>query len=78
VLLGECSFPCRGQSIVTATPLSALLHPATLDPSSVLHAVQNWVESRKWILQFASGSGLDNLTDLISVARFVLENRQYD
>src|SRR5690242_8355364 len=67
----------RGQLVEAAPPLTGLLHPSAGDPALFLELVQEGIERRRLEAQFAAGSVLDDLRELISMAIGAVEDRQY-
>src|SRR5215203_2422528 len=75
-LAGEDVTPLRGQPVEAAFALTGFLHPSTFDQSAVLEPEQGGVERRQGKGQASARTGLDQLPDLISVARPIFDQRQ--
>src|SRR5689334_14542473 len=65
-----------GQGVVAAAALPGLLDPASLDPAAFLEAIQQRIERCHAELEDAVGLGLDQLAQVVAVARLVLEQRE--
>src|SRR4026208_527929 len=77
-LAGEHTTAFRGQGVETAPPFTGFLDPLPLQPPALLEAVQERIEGCDVKLHGAVRSLLDQLADLIAVARPRLQDRQDD
>src|SRR3954468_15388766 len=75
-LLAQDAAPLRREPVEASAPLTRFLNPAALDPAAVLEAEQRGVERWEGKRQLPARAGLDQLADLVSVARTSLEQRQ--
>src|SRR5688572_16119922 len=75
-LAGEHATAFRGQGVETAPSFTGFLDPLSLQPSALLEAVQQGIERRDVKPHGAVRSLLDQLADLIAVARPRLQDRQ--
>src|SRR5438552_49311 len=69
-------FAFGGDAVIAAAPLPGLLDPAALDERAAFHAIEQRVERRDVESKDAARSRLDELGELVSVPRLMLEERQ--
>src|SRR6267378_5580421 len=62
----------RRQLVISPSALLRLFHPSSVDPALLLQAMQQWIERRDMKLQGSAGSDLNQLRNVIAVARLVL------
>src|SRR6185436_14167839 len=62
------------QAVETASPLSRLLHPASLQPAAFLESVEKGIERRDVKLERAVRARLNQLADLVAVPRTGVEH----
>lgn len=60
--------PFPGQPIVATTALAGSLHPTPFEPAPLLQAIKQGIQSGRAEAQFATGSGFDQLANLVAVA----------
>ena len=65
------------QLVVAPPPLAGLLDPPAFDPAALLEAIQHRIERRDPEGEGAFGPRLDQLADLVAVARPLLHQRQH-
>src|SRR5215207_4121511 len=75
-LRGEYFLPFGRQLVVAAAALPGLLHPAPLNPAPALQTVEQRVERRDVEAQHAARALLDEVADVVAVARLVLDERE--
>src|SRR5262249_19348982 len=75
-LRGEDVGAGRRQPVEAPAALPGLLDPAALDPPALLQAVQEGIEGCNAERNRAAGAGLDELAQLVTVARLGLEERE--
>src|SRR5574339_259019 len=68
-LTGEDAPPLGGQAVEPAPAFASLLDPAAAQPAALLEAVEQRVERRDVKFQPPVRAGLDQLADLVAVAR---------
>src|SRR4051812_13503855 len=70
---GQDAASRRGDAVVPLAPLSRLFDPAAVDQAAPFHPVEQRVERGRVKGQDAVRPGLDQLRDLVAVARALLE-----
>lgn len=76
LLCSERLSPFRCQAVVPSSALLGLLNPPSNDPSMSLEPMEQRVEGGHVKSQSAAGSELNQLRDVISVTRLILEQGQ--
>src|SRR5262249_31320238 len=64
------------QPVVAPAALPRLLDPAALNPAAFLEAIEQRVERRDAGLEHAARAELDELAEVVAMARLVLDERQ--
>src|SRR5688572_5533175 len=77
-LARERAPPVGGERVEAAPPLPRLLDPAPLQPATLLEAVEQWVQRGDVELEQPLRPRLDELADLVTVTRTVLDDREDD
>src|SRR5215813_1769608 len=78
LLLRSELFPAeKRQAVVSAPTLLRFFHPASFDPAFLLQTMEQRVERRDVKLERAAGADLDELRDVVAVARLILEQRHH-
>src|SRR5262245_9442232 len=77
-LRGEDLAAGRRDLVVAAPALSGFFDPTALDPFALFQLVERGVERREVERQRAAGSRLDELRELVAMARLVLEKGEDD
>jgi hypothetical protein len=62
-LRGENLPPLFRDAVIATTALTRLLHPPTLDPAPLFHAIQRRVKGSQRESQIAAGTALNQLRD---------------
>src|SRR6185436_16026092 len=75
-LRGEHAPPFGGEPVEAPPPLAGLLDPASRDPAALLEAVEEGIERGDLEADPSVGSLLDQLADLVAVARTGLDERE--
>src|SRR5882762_626207 len=75
-LCGEHVPAFGGQAVEAAPALARLLDPLARDPPALLEAIEEGIEGGDLELEAAAGACLDQLADLVAVARARLDERQ--
>src|SRR6266545_4508428 len=65
--------PCGRERVIPAAALLGLLHPAAGDPAFGLEPMEQGIERRHVKAQRAAGARLDQLGDVVAVARLIFE-----
>src|SRR5262245_26918853 len=66
------------EAVETSAPLSRLFHPLALQPPALLEAIEQGIQGRDVELQLAARLRLNQLADLVAVARARFDDRQDD
>src|SRR2546422_64782 len=74
LLLCQHAFPISRQLVEAAAPLVWLFDPGTLDPSALLEAVEQGIEGIDVECELTAGPRVDQLPEIIAVARPSLED----
>jgi hypothetical protein len=75
--LSRKHFPAgSGESVITPAPLAGFFDPATADPSAAFQAIQEGIERTDIEMEDTARPQLDQLADLIAMARSIFEERQ--
>src|SRR5688500_19907079 len=77
-LLREHAPAFNGQGIEATSPLAWLFHPPAVQPAAFFEAIEQRIERGDIELHPAFGPALDQLADLVTVARPRLDDRQDD
>src|SRR5437870_13552234 len=75
-LLGEDGGASRRELVVAAAALARLLDPAPLNPAALLEAVEQRIQRRDAEAEHAARARLDQLAQLVAVARLRFDERQ--
>src|SRR5438045_6702243 len=75
-LAGQHLFAGRGEAIITPPPLPGFFHPAAANPSSFLEPVEQGIKRSDIKPQRTAGAQLDQLTNVVSMPRPILDQRK--
>jgi len=75
-LLRKSFLTLRRQTVVTPPSLIGLFDPATMNQAALFEAVEQGIQRSDVEAQAAPGTGFDELPDVVTVARLVLEQRE--
>src|SRR6266705_3064571 len=75
-LRGEHLRALRREAVVPAAALAGLLDPPAVNPPALLEAIEHGVERGDAERENAARSGLDQLAEVVAMARLVLDERQ--
>jgi hypothetical protein len=75
-LLSEHAPALRRDFVEATASLFRLFNPGPLDPSTLLEAIQQWIEGIEVKRDLAAGARVDQFTQLISVAGPRVEQRK--
>src|SRR3974377_284165 len=75
-LLGQSLLTLRGQTVVTPPSLIGFFDPTSLNPAAILEPVEQRIQRSDVEPQLAPRAAFDELPDIVTMARLVLEKRE--